>query len=194
MKLQALLDALEMKPMISNQAESIFNDELTYLDRIRAFLLENHHQLIDLAVFPELGTNEAYGRRVLISNPNFEVMIAGWQKDVECAPHDHGYSLGRVFILEGMFCETKYVWRKNNLMKSNFNVVEAINCVGVTVPDIHSMISFKERGVTLHFYSPAIQDMKVFDIPNRRTLTVSNDCGAWVPDPTQILVSSKWGP
>jgi hypothetical protein len=36
-------------------------------------------------------------------------------------------------------------------------------------------------GMTLHFYVPAIHDMRVFDPALRATFVVTGDAGAWSP-------------
>jgi len=59
---------------------------------------------------------------------------------------------------------------------------------------IHDMQA-KGGGFGVHFYLPAVNDMRVFDTVNRRTVTVGESCGAWLPrDPRLTLRQDPWLP
>jgi predicted metal-dependent enzyme (double-stranded beta helix superfamily) len=136
--------------------------------------------------------NEPYGRNVLYRSDLFEVMLATWSKGAECAAHDHGFSKGVVWLVEGDFSETHYELGKSLVVLGKPIYRPAGTLLRVTPGDIHSMVA-KDGGISLHIYTPAIQTMKVFDVQKSRTLTVTDDCGAWVPvNSQQILAEEAW--
>ena len=49
-------------------------------------------------------------------------------------------------------------------------------------------------GLSLHIYFPRIEKMRVYDVEGRRTLVVSDNCGAWIPrQPEQLVNETAWG-
>ena len=135
--------------------------------------------------------NEAYGRNVLYSSSDYEVMMASWRPNTECAPHNHGFSTGTVLVLEGAFEEISYrpvpetgdlathTGSARRLQKGQFIEVEG--------NVFHSMRNLGNIGFTLHFYTPAIKNMQVLDLKNKRTLTLGDNCGAWIPTDTDKI-------
>lgn len=151
----------------------------------------NAESLRALRVHP---VNEPYGRKVLFRSDKFEVMLATWASGAECAPHDHGFSRGIVWLVEGDFSETHYELTENLVVIGKPLARTMGTLLRVTPGDIHSMVAHC-GGMSLHIYTPSIHDMKVFDAEKRRTLTVTDDCGAWVPQNTaQIVNEEAWLP
>jgi len=130
---------------------------------------------------------EIYGRKVLYSGPEVEVMVAWWRPQGQCFPHDHGNATGRVVLLKGSFREQKFNFNNNRInpgRKNNFQQGQVLN---VCRHEIHSMKSIEDYGLTLHIYSPSITAMKVYDIENSLKYVVVDDCGAWRPQSHQIV-------
>lgn len=147
-------------------------------------------ELLALRAPPEAG--EPYGRRALHRDGTGEVMLAGWGTDAACAPHDHAGGEGLVHVLDGAFTETDWVWRDGSLAPG----ASRRWCAGESMPvmpgGIHSMVAHG-AGTTLHLYCPAVSGMRVFDLVRRQTLTVGEDCGAWVPrDEALVLARVDW--
>jgi len=137
-------------------------------------------------------TAEPYGRKVLFRSEKFEVMLASWTQGAECAPHDHGFSRGVVWLVDGDFVEMHYDLQQDLKTVGKGILRPEGSFLRVTPGDIHSMVA-SNGGLSLHIYTPAIHRMKVYDQAQRRTLTVSDDCGAWIPlDTTQILDQEPW--
>ncbi len=119
-------------------------------------------------------------------------MLANWNPNTECAPHDHGFSEGIVWLFKGSFIENHYSLNQNLISCGPARVWPEGSVLRVTCGDIHSMRPAK-NGMSLHIYSPPIHDMKVYDQINRTTLTVTNDCGAWIPTQnSKILHRMPW--
>ncbi len=135
-----------------------------------------------------------YSRNVLHSDEQCEVMIARWNPDFACAPHDHGASAGYVFYLEGDFQEIHYDWKSNKLVPTREVLHAQGSYTQVGSDDIHSCMATRP-GLTLHVYFPCIEAMRVYDLENERTLLLASDCGAWIPhDPRDIKEETQWLP
>jgi cysteine dioxygenase len=147
-------------------------------------------ELLAMRAAPQPG--EPYGRRALHRDESGEVMLAGWGTDAACAPHDHAGGVGVVHVLDGAFTETEWIWREGSLVRGASRRWSAGDSIPVTAGGIHSMVA-EGAGTTLHLYSPAVSGMRVFDLARRQTLTVRDDCGAWVPrDEMLILARADW--
>jgi ubiquinone/menaquinone biosynthesis C-methylase UbiE len=135
-----------------------------------------------------------YTRQVLFSNHQCEIMVAYWSKGQSSAPHDHGSSKGWVFFLQGNFEEKSYKFLDSGLVDSGKIFKHMTGDVTkVQNGDIHSCTSMDQNGISFHVYFPKIHKMKVFDLSKRQTLTVTDDCGAWIPkDPKYVVSKSNW--
>ena len=136
-----------------------------------------------------LNLNEAYGRKILFKNEQIEVMLASWSDHATAAPHNHGASKGLIWFVQGNFAEQHYRFHHHELTHVTQAVKFSENeVVTVDASDIHSCQPEK-TGLSLHIYSPPIHEMKVWDAKRRRTLTVSDNCGAWVPQDLNLILS-----
>jgi hypothetical protein len=133
-----------------------------------------------------------YSRVVLSGAPECEIMLARWAPGRDCAPHDHGASVGWVFYLEEDFEERTYRWHDRQLVAHGLFPHRQGTYTEVHRGEIHSCLC-QGRGLSLHVYFPGIRRMRVYDLAGRRTLVVSDDCGAWVPDrPEQRVEEKAW--
>lgn len=135
--------------------------------------------------------SEAYGRKVLFKNHEVEVMLAKWSYKAMAVPHNHGSSQGLIWFARGNFLEQHYRFQSANLIQSEAAEFYKENqVVTIDSSDIHSCQP-ESTGMSLHIYCPPIHDMKVWDAENKRTLIVADECGAWIPENTDLIVSEK---
>lgn len=127
-----------------------------------------------------------YGRNVILSTEDCEIMLASWAPNIPCSPHNHGHSKGWVFYLKGEFRETIYDWVSGELSAVAEEIHMENTHTSVAGNITHSCMAIKD-GLSLHVYFPRIESMKVHDLPKRRTLVVSDDCGAWIPGCTSSI-------
>ena len=125
-------------------------------------------------------TGFPYGRKLIHSDQSCEIMLAHWSANLPCSPHNHGNSEGWVFFIKGDFEETIYEWKSGELQKVEIKSHKENSYTCINNEDTHSCKSTQE-GLSLHIYFPRIEMMRVHDLAKRRTLIVSDNCGAWIP-------------
>ncbi|NGP44000.1 hypothetical protein G4V62_03190 [Bacillaceae bacterium SIJ1] len=126
-----------------------------------------------------------YGRKVLYQSPFIEVILMQWSKEQACAPHDHGDSFGWIYILSGASEHTLFKEQNGYVPEATITRIEKTgDYVFTPRKKIHQMASFQKETplLTLHVYTPPIQNMKVYDLNKCAACTVSSDCGAWWPE------------
>lgn len=131
-----------------------------------------------------------YGRKLLFSNDDVEILVMNWANKNVCAPHDHGNSFGYVFVIEGDSTHTLYTLDQNDIPQEYLTRVERKNTKFFAPKHmIHSMENKSDSSlITLHIYSPPITNMKVYDLEKCAVCVVSDDCGAWWPDEQRQLL------
>ncbi|MEO6049348.1 MAG: hypothetical protein ABIQ57_17815 [Candidatus Kapaibacterium sp.] len=141
---------------------------------------------------PPPADGNPYGRVILHAGDLGEILLIRWRPDTFCAPHNHGDSRGYVRLLEGTFVEQSWEMIDGSLIPTSEHSLAAPAIIPISRNSIHSMKSI-DGGASLHCYFPSVSAMRVYDPVLRETLTVGDDCGAWIPaDATQILARSFW--
>jgi cysteine dioxygenase len=146
--------------------------------------------LDDVAPYLVPPAEKPYGRKLLLSNAAIEVIVMNWSPGRPCLPHDHGRSSGWVHVLAGAV--------EHTICKSDADGFPEPAHVSIEVPGsliyapagmIHMMRALERSGptVTLHFYTPPITGMRVFDPDEGQACIVADDCGAWWPQDEQLV-------
>ncbi|NTU27272.1 cysteine dioxygenase family protein [Bacillus tequilensis] len=106
----------------------------------------------------------AYGRNAIYRNNELEVIVIHIPPNKETAVHDHGQSIGCVMVLEGKLLNSIYHSTGDHAELSNSSFVHEGECLISTKGLIHKMSNpSSERMVSLHVYSPPLEDMTVFE-------------------------------
>jgi cysteine dioxygenase len=129
-----------------------------------------------------------YGRKYLFKNDNIEVIAMTWAPHASCLPHDHGESSGWVKVILGE--ATHKIFSSDPLEGATHEVRNENQGDIFYAPSgmLHEMGNASgKRLVTLHFYFPPISGMQVFDQDQKRSCIVNDECGAWWPDPEQLV-------
>ena len=134
--------------------------------------------------------NEPYGRALLYRAELGEVMLALWRPGARSAPHDHGQARGVVIVLAGSFTETSYVFDGHALRASAERELAPGALLRTQTGAIHDLEVVGE-GLTLHLYLPSIHAMRVYDRDARATLQVTGECGAWLPEQTELILERQ---
>jgi hypothetical protein len=129
---------------------------------------------------------EPYGRLPVHRDERGEVLLVSWGEDEFCAPHDHGSSGGVIQLMRGVFVERVWRFAAGALVVVGERRVAAPSLVRVAPGVIHDMKA-QGRGLGVHLYLPAIADMHVHDLSRRETLTVTDECGAWIPREERLI-------
>jgi cysteine dioxygenase len=131
---------------------------------------------------------KAYGRKCLFKNNDIEVIAMTWASNANCLPHDHGISSGWVKVVLGE--ATHKIFSSDPLEGSIHEVRNESQGQIFYAPSgmLHEMGNSSGKPlVTLHFYFPPISGMQVFDRDEKRSCIVNDECGAWWPDPEQLV-------
>jgi hypothetical protein len=142
-----------------------------------------------LPAAPVAAPGAGYGRALLHQDARLELMHAGWETGGRAEPHDHGAGRGAVLVLSGHFVET--VWRLEarggsqpqtdvQLCAVMRREHETGSVMEVEPQLIHSLEACAP-GATLHVYAPPVTGMRVYDREKQQRLTLSDECGAWLP-------------
>ena len=129
-----------------------------------------------------------YGRKCVFQSSNFEVVVMNWKPFEQSNIHDHANSFGCVYSVSGK--------ADNVLYNENLEEIVSIPLVNTTIAEVpkgifHAIKNNNENyAVSLHFYAPPMMGMKVIDKKDRtKSYFVKNECGAWNPEPEEILQS-----
>jgi cysteine dioxygenase len=113
-----------------------------------------------------------YGRNVIYRNNELEVIVINIPPYKGTAIHDHSQSIGCAMVLEGQLLNSIYRLRENQSELSSSYFVHQGECLFSTQGLIHKMSNpSSERMISLHVYSPPLQDMTVYkeegdEVPN----------------------------
>jgi cysteine dioxygenase len=112
-----------------------------------------------------------YGRNVIYRNNELEVIVINIPPHKGTTIHDHGPSIGCAMVLEGQLLNSIYRLHENQSELSSSYFVHQGGCLFSTQGLIHKMSNpSSERMVSLHVYSPPLQDMTVYEeeykVPN----------------------------
>ncbi|MBL6009181.1 cysteine dioxygenase family protein [Bacillus sp. 2CMS4F] len=106
----------------------------------------------------------AYGRNAIYRNNELEIIVINIPPNKETAVHDHGQSIGCAMVLEGKLLNSIYRSTGDHAELSNSYFVHKGECLISTKGLIHKMSNpTYERMVSLHVYSPPLEDMTVFE-------------------------------
>jgi cysteine dioxygenase len=126
-----------------------------------------------------------YGRKLLYSSADVEVLAMNWAPGRQCAPHDHGASFGWIQIVAGDASHELFTLDHAGEMPLRWH--QGSEPTGrlyfAPVGLIHSMGNPRRDRelLTLHAYSLPISGMRVYDLNRCAACVVSDDCGAWWP-------------
>ncbi|TDQ39800.1 cysteine dioxygenase [Aureibacillus halotolerans] len=139
-------------------------------------------EVLPYATAPE---GHPYGRRILYCSATVEVMLMHWSPTQACAPHDHGDSLGWIYIVNGQSQHTLFTSEPGILPKIlKVKVEDTGDYLFAPRKKVHQMASASKNAplLTLHVYAPPIKNMKVYDLKKCAVCTVAAECGAWWPE------------
>jgi cysteine dioxygenase len=157
---------------------------------LRQALIKLNATKEDLTPFLLEAGEKPYSRKLLYKNDVVEVLVMNWSKEIDCAPHDHGQSMGWIQVVAGESNHTIYRVEEGKVPDSYMKRKEAGGTIFFAPKRIvHKMGSAEEEPlITLHVYSPPISGMKVYDVEKCAACIVSDDCGAWWPEKQRQLI------
>lgn len=140
-------------------------------------------ELQDDLLYPE---DLPYGRNVIFRSDNFEAILMNWKPRQSSYIHDHGNSFGVVYVITDGGNNVAY-----DVDYSYIATIPLSQGQFVEVPRgiFHRIENpTEDYSVTLHFYAPPLNGMKVIDTGDvKRQFIVSSETGAWEPKDDEII-------
>ncbi|GAA4855338.1 cysteine dioxygenase [Paenibacillus vulneris] len=105
-----------------------------------------------------------YGRRILFQSEHVEVILIHLPAGHETYIHDHGESIGCAYVLEGELTNKQFWLDKEGYAhECGESVLRPNQFMFAPKGQIHQMCNYgKQRVVTLHAYTPAMKNTKVY--------------------------------
>ncbi len=136
-------------------------------DQARKTLIANREvSLVDVERYYHFGA-ASYGRNLVFSNADFEVILMCWQSNQHSTAHDHNGSLCVMKCLAGELEEQRYIktaTQMPRLLATEKKLLVAGETSSITDQEgLHSISNNSVRAAcSLHFYFPAIHSTNVY--------------------------------
>ena len=120
-------------------------------------------------------SDERYSRNLLAYGPQFYALVLCWKPGQASPIHDHkGASCG-VRVIAGVATETSYCWQGDKLVENSVTTMSAGEVCGSFDDDIHEIRNNADENlVTLHIYSPYLDNINLYDLESG-AVTVFSD-------------------
>lgn len=172
-----------------NEIDRLFKEQISEMNTpagfqniLEKFSFEMEEYTADLLYPEEL----PYGRNVIFRSENFEIILMNWKPGKCSYIHDHGNSYGVVYVLTDGGNNVAY-----DADYKHIATIPLFKGQFVQVPKgIYHKIEnpTADFSVTLHFYAPPLNGMKVIDEKDtNRQFIVTNETGAWEPKENEII-------
>ncbi|EPJ46215.1 MAG: hypothetical protein OFPII_22420 [Osedax symbiont Rs1] len=122
--------------------------------------------LVDVELYHHFGA-ASYGRNLVFSNADFEVILMCWQSNQHSTAHDHNGSLCVMKCLAGELEEQRYIKTATQtpalLAAEKKRLVAGATSSITDLEGLHSIRNSSQRtACSLHFYFPAIHSTNVY--------------------------------
>lgn len=152
-QLRCLLESVE-QPSIEKMQKAILATGCT-LKGVAPYIREPKGQL-------------KYGRNVILRLPKFEGIVINLPAGIATPIHDHGGSIGCVYVVSGAFINRLYRVEKYSAKLSSHRRVGERESLFIQPKVVHSMYNpGKERMISLHVYSPPLNGSCIY--PSSKT-------------------------
>ncbi|HKJ53770.1 MAG TPA: cysteine dioxygenase family protein [Gammaproteobacteria bacterium] len=120
-------------------------------------------------------SDQRYARNLVAHGPQFYALVLCWKPGQASPIHDHkGASCG-VRVIEGTATETSFRWQDGRLLPERVTTMQAGEVCGSFDDDIHEIRNNGDENlVTLHVYSPYLDNINLYEIDSGK-VTVFSD-------------------
>eukprot|EP01100_Stratorugosa_tubuloviscum_P012284 TRINITY_DN577_c2_g1_i1.p1 TRINITY_DN577_c2_g1~~TRINITY_DN577_c2_g1_i1.p1 ORF type:complete len:799 (+),score=301.21 TRINITY_DN577_c2_g1_i1:98-2494(+) len=123
--------------------------------------------------------NQHYVRHIIAEAPQFSLLLTCWRKGQSSSIHDHAGSRSWIKMLEGTLEEKQYEielesesdFRIKDATVLQENILQSETAVYRAGSVIHQISATKECAVSLHIYSPPLENVNCFNLINRVKLS-----------------------
>ena len=109
-------------------------------------------------------SEQHYSRNLLAHGPQFYALVMCWLPGQASPIHDHRGAACGVRVIEGSATETSFRWHGERLVENGIETLVAGEVCGSFDDDIHEIRNNgTENLVTLHVYSPYLDNINLYD-------------------------------
>ncbi len=124
----------------------------------------------------------SYQRSIILKNANCEVLLLGWLPGQRSKIHNHKGSCCGLKVIRGCATETWFKHAENQMIfpVSSRELQQNRTALGEDT-DIHQISNLTNASslISLHIYSPSINQMSVFSLESKKVENSAN-VGGWV--------------
>jgi cysteine dioxygenase len=105
-----------------------------------------------------------YGRNVVFSSKELEVIIIHIPANQATAIHNHGLSIGTAYLVEGSIVNRTFALDQEGYpLPQHDNLIQTGHCFEAPAGQIHQLSNpFHERAISLHVYTPPLRSVSRF--------------------------------
>jgi hypothetical protein len=111
---------------------------------------------------PKIECAQTRAYRRLVTPPSYEAWLIVWSPSATLELHDHGGSIGALFLAQGELVETYSDLVERQRLRDR--VVQEGDTLGVPARRVHEVCNLRSSdAVSIHVYSPPLTEMTFFD-------------------------------
>ncbi len=120
-------------------------------------------------------SDERYCRNLVAYGAQFYALVLCWRPGQASPIHDHRNAVCGVRVVSGTATETRFVERGEGLAEDSVRRLGAGEVCGSVDKDIHQVRNNgNENLVTLHVYSPVLDNINLYDVERGRVSVFSD--------------------
>jgi len=150
--------------------------QVNYSQAQRIAVIESLHlQLSDLELYHHFGTS-SYGRNLVFSCDEFEIILMCWQPGQYSVAHDHNGSLCVMKCLVGELGEQRFQKHDQSIYPiGEYTLAQGSTAFITDEQGLHSIGNYSAQDAcSLHCYFPPIHNTNIYALENGTTKKVSS--------------------
>ncbi|MEW9698920.1 cysteine dioxygenase family protein [Paenibacillus sp. SI8] len=149
-------------PLLQAIEQTFSNLNEPTIETMKAAILTLDNLLAATPTYMTEPTFLPYGRNVVFSGKELEVIVIHIPANRATSIHNHGLSIGTAYVVEGSLINTTFTLDLEGYpLTEHDNLIQAGQCIEAPAGQIHQLSNpFHERAISLHVYSPPLRSVK----------------------------------
>ena len=120
-------------------------------------------------------SDQRYARNLVAHGPQFYALVLCWKPGQASPIHDHKGAACGVRVVQGTATETSFRWQGDRLVEDSVMTLQAGEVCGSFDDDIHQIRNNGDENlVTLHVYSPYLDNINLYEIDSGKVSVFSD--------------------